>query len=252
MTTIRRPCPQCDRGPRDTALAVTVDERGTVEYCHRCGYTSANNRANKPANLPLKPKPYRPWQDLAAHLWDKAQPIRGTLAERYLRSRNCMLPPTDGDLRFLPASGEHPAAMVARITDVVSNAPLSLHFTQLAPDGTKLGRRLLAGHRKAGGTIRLWPDECVTYSLGIAEGIETALSLAHGHSPVWAAIDAGNLASFPVLTGIETLIIAADHDNAGMTAAAELGRRWADAGKVVKIVMPDTSGQDLNDAVAAA
>lgn len=251
MSTVRRPCPQCDRGPRDTALAVTTDERGIVEYCHRCGYISANNRANKPANLPHIPKSYRPWQDLAAHLWDKAQPIKGTLAERYLQSRNCMLPPADGDLRFLSASGEHPASMLARITDSVTCEPISLHFTQLARDGTKLGRRLLAGHRKAGGVVRLWPDDTVTYSLGIAEGIETALSLAHGHAPVWAAIDASNLAAFPVLAGIETLVISTDGDDAGIESAATCAERWNSAGKHVLLVAASEIGCDLNDEVRA-
>lgn len=48
----------------------------------------------------------------AAWLWSSRQPIAGTPAERYLRSRGitCPLPATLG---FLPARGEHPAAMIA-------------------------------------------------------------------------------------------------------------------------------------------
>lgn len=250
--TTRAPCPQCDRGPRDQALAVTVDDRGTVMHCHRCGYTSANNIPSIEGISRAREIKHRPWQDLAAHLWNKAQPIKGTLAERYLQSRNCMLPPADGDLRFLPAHGkDHSAAMLARITDARTCEPISLHFTQLDGHGSKLGRRLLAGHRKAGGVVRLWPDETVTYSVGIAEGIETALSLAHGHSPVWAAVDAGNLATFPVLAGIETLVIATDGDDAGIESAATCGERWSAAGKNVLLVAASEMGCDLNDEVSA-
>lgn len=249
MSVVKRlPCPQCQKGPRDTALVQTTDERGTVKFCHRCGFTESNN-TTVTHGTPMPAKQYKPWQDLASHLWEKSQPLRETLAEKYLVSRNCMLPPADGDLRFLPASGEHHAAMLARITDAVTCEPISIHFTQLAPDGTKLGRRLLSGHRKAGGVVRLWPDEAVTYSVGIAEGIETALSLAHGHSPVWAAIDASNLANFPVLEGIQALVIATDADDAGIKAAARCGERWSAAGRDVLLVTAPRAGMDLNDMV---
>ena len=114
-------------------------------------------------------------------------------------------------------------------------------------DGTKADvdppRLLLGGHRKQGGVIRLWPDEAVTTGLAIAEGIETALSLAHDYKPVWSVIDAGNLAAFPVLPGIETLIIGADHDEAGLKAAAACADRWAAAGVEVRRTAGESSAR---------
>jgi putative DNA primase/helicase len=98
--------------------------------------------------------------------------------------------------------------MLARVTDAFTAEPMSLHFTRLNPDSTKsvdVPKRLLAGHRKAGGVIRLWPDECVTRGLGIGEGIETCLAAAHGFTPIWCTVDAGNMAAFPVLAGIDAL-----------------------------------------------
>jgi hypothetical protein len=77
------------------------------------------------------------------------------------------------------------------------------------------------------------------------------LSLAHGFTPVWACIDAGNLAELPLLGGIEALIIAADHDASGIKASRLCAQRWADAGREVRIVMPPAAGQDLNDVVSA-
>jgi hypothetical protein len=142
------------------------------------------------SDAPLVPRTYRLWQDLAAYLWAQSLPITGTPAETYLEARGCRLPPEGGDVRYLPARGEHPHAMLARVTDAVTAESISLHFTRLAPDGRgKAGsqhdKRLLSGHRKVGGVIRLWPDETVTNGLAVSEGIESGLCAAHAFTPVW-------------------------------------------------------------------
>jgi len=133
---------------------------------------------------------------------------------------------------------------------------MSLHFTWVRGDGTKANvtpaRRYLGGHAKAGGVVRLWPDECVGESLGVAEGIETALSLAHYHAPVWACLDAGNLAALPAMPGINQLIIGVDNDDAGKAAAARCAQRWLAAGCSVQTVESTEPGQDLNDVLEAA
>jgi hypothetical protein len=142
--------------------------------------------------------------------------------------------------------------MLARITDAISAEPISLHFTRLNADGSKVAdspKKLLSAHRKAGGVIRLWRDEAVTQGLAIAEGIESALAAAHGFAPIWSCIDAGNLAAFPVLGGIEALMIVADNDETGIDAAENCARRWANAGREVRIATPRTRGQDAADLV---
>jgi putative DNA primase/helicase len=251
VTTTRGPCPLCDCGPRDTALVTTTDEIGTVSYCHRCGYTVANNIVTG-ERRPIPIRTYRPWRDIAAHLWQQAQPLRGSIAETYLRGRGCRLPPEDGDLRFLPARDGYFAAMLARVTDAVTGEPISLHFTRLAPDGhgkagTDRDKLLLSGHRKSRGCIRLWPDEHITSSLTLAEGIESALAAANTFAPTWSTVDAGNLGSFPVLGGIETLTIIADHDPAGLSAADSCARCWRAAGHTVRVLTPRMTGEDAAD-----
>jgi phage/plasmid primase-like uncharacterized protein len=163
-------------------------------------------------------------------------------------------------LRWHPAlrhpSGYEGAALVALLTDAVDNTPRTLHRTWIRPDGKKADvdppRLLLGGHRKAGAVCRLWPDEAVTCGLGIAEGIESALSLAWGFKPVWAAIDASNLSALPVLPGVEAITIGVDHDPAGLAAAHECARRWRAAGREVRVVLPHAAGDDLNDEVCHA
>ena len=234
MTTTRAPCPVCDRGPKDRALAVTTDERGTVEFCHRCGFTRADNLARRPLD-PIRSTPPKSaealeWSDRAEAIWRRTVSLRGTVGEVYLRHRGCVMPPPDSDLRYLEPTDRYPPSLCARVTDAQTNKPLTLHFTRLAVDGhgkagTEQDKLLLSGHRKRGGAVRLWPDEAVTHGLALAEGVESALAAAHLFTPVWAAIDASNLSQFPVLAGIESLTIYADHDPAGIKAAKACASR---------------------------
>lgn len=264
--THRLPCPVCKRGPRDRAFSVTIEAGRGVGHCFRCGQvdTFSHSQARVGAIPHSKcrpvqePAPRERLSDFGHRLWKECRPIGG-LALDYLRARCCVIPPRDGDLRWHPEL-RHPTgvagpALVALVTDATTAAPLSLHRTWIGLDGEKAAlepaRALLGGHRKRGGVIRLWPDESVTLGLGIAEGVETALSLAHAFQPVWSVIDAGNLADFDVLPGIECLLISVDHDKAGQAAAKVCAQRWADAGRSAALVMPQQAGWDINDLARA-
>jgi putative DNA primase/helicase len=239
-------------------MKVTTDERGTVAYCHRCHYTECENHELRRIE-PVRLKSVTPldWSPTAEAIWRRTLPLRGSIGQVYLEHRGCMLPPKDSHLRFLEASGKYPPSLCAAVTDARSGKPISLHFTRLATDGkgkagTEQDKLLLAGHRKKGGVIRLWPEEAVTYGLALAEGIESALAAAHIFAPTWAAIDAANLAAFPVLNGIDSLVIFADYDDVGVGAAKLCARRWRESGREVRIRKPRTKGWDLADVVARA
>lgn len=211
---------------------------------------------------PEQPAPdVRPHGNALARLWAATQPLAGTAGEAYLLARGCALPPADGDLRFAPdawhgPSGTRGPALVTLITNAMTGEPQSLHRTWVRSDGTKApvepARMYLGGHPKSGGTARLWPSEATTTGLLIGEGIESVLSAAHAFAPAWAALDAGGLASFPVLAGIESLTIAGDHDPAGIRAAHACAQRWTEAGREVRIAMAPDAGADLNDFARAA
>lgn len=254
MSTVRAACPVCDRGPRDKAMTVTTDERGTVSYCHRCGYSSAQNQERVPRieTAPVRSDKPLDWSDRAEAIWQRTQPLRSTVGQTYLEHRGCALPPKDSHLRFLAASDRFPPSLCAAVSDARTGKLISLHFTRLAADGrgkagTEQDKLLLGGHRKKGGVIRLWPDISVTYGLAIAEGIETALAAARIYTPVWATVDAGNMAALPVLPGIEGLAIYADHDEAGISAAQACGRRWEAASRAVCIYRSRIPGEDMAD-----
>lgn len=257
----RQPCSVCGRGPKDRTCGVTLDERGGVAHCHRCGYVETHytdrpmQRPGGPVARTTAPTRHDTLSDFGLALWATCQPLGGE-ALAYLRARACMIPPTDGHLRWHPAlkhppSGMKGPALVALITSALTRQPLTLHRTWISADGSKAPvdppRMLLGGHRKAGGVVRLWPDEMVSTGLGVAEGVETALALAHAITPVWACIDSGNLGKLPALRGIEALTIAVDNDAAGIKAARACADRWSLAGAEVRVVMPAGTGSDMND-----
>lgn len=258
-------CPACNRKPNDKTLGVTVDhERNGVAHCFRCNYVESYRAKQGAVHRPAKAiiqtvqaAKHETLSDYWLELWNACKPLNGVALD-YLKSRRCALPPDDGDLRCYPAlkhpSGYVGAGLVGLITDVHTNQPISLHRTWVNADGSKADvdspRMLLAGHRKQGGVIRLWPDECVGCMVAICEGIETGLSLAHAYQPVWACIDAGNLGQFAVLPGVASLFIAADNDPAGIKAANECAARWANAGREVLITQQNQN--DINEAVLEA
>jgi hypothetical protein len=254
-------CPDCGRGKGDKTLGLKIRIDGSgVAHCFRCNYVEVfrpvsenrSERADKrrPA---FKTQQYETLSEYGQELFAQTQPLSGPALD-YLNARRCVVPPEDSDLRYHPAlrhpSGYVGPALIALVTDAATNQPITLHRTWIKSNGSKAEvespRLLLGGHRKAGGVIRLWPDTEVTLGLGVCEGIETSLSLAHAFTPVWSLVDAGNLASFPVLLGIEALSIGADNDAVGMKAARKCARDWTRAGKLVRIVIPQGQG-DLND-----
>ena len=207
----------------------------------------------KPMNAYDSP-PKQRWSDYAEAIWQSCYPISGVAAQ-YLQARCCVIPPPDGDLRWHPDLNNRMCnwtgpALVARVTDAITGEPMTLHRTWIQSDGTKAPikapRLPLKGHAKKGGVIRLWP---ISATLGIAEGIETALTAVQSVNPSWALIDAQNLAQFPALDGVSRLFIFADNDSngTGQKAASECADRWVIAGKLVRIWIPETPDTDLND-----
>ncbi len=91
----------------------------------------------------------------------------------------------------------------------------------------------------------------MTICLGVGEGIESALSLRSlpefGPSPVWSLISAGGVESVPILSGIESLWIAVDHDETGIRAARSTSRRWRASGAEIFLITPSAPRADLND-----
>jgi putative DNA primase/helicase len=139
------------------------------------------------------------------------------------------------------------AALVAEVRDQAGGL-VSVHVTYLQ-DGRKLEghepRKLLSALTgREGCAVRLMPPGEV---LGIAEGIETALSAAALDGvPVWAALNRALLAKFEPPEGVRVLRIYADRDEPGLLAAGQLMERLQ--GRVrVELRTPPAPAKDFNN-----
>ncbi|RSE57577.1 DNA primase [Alcaligenes faecalis] len=140
--------------------------------------------------------------------------------------------------------GKFPA-MVAAVRDLEGNI-LTLHRTYLTPRGDKakvpeVKKMSVVGNDVDinGSSIRL--GEPVNGILGVAEGIETALSAFWATGiPTWSTINAQLMKSFKVPEGVETVIIWADKDKSrtGEVAANVLKSRLEAQGILVLVMLP--------------
>ncbi len=270
----RVPCPQCDRGSRDDALGVNI-ETG-IFHCFRCGLkgragdlqstevTPRVARIDDPAVVERKRERLRKiWRESMPLLDSKARAVRTYLESRAL-GYVLKNPPTV--LRAHPGlaywdDGKNLGsyrAMIA-IFHGATGQPVTLHATYLRSDGCakanvpspkKILGLPVSGSTK-GGSIRLYdPREAV---LGIAEGIESALSLhVLQHVPVWAAFCADNLSRTQLPDGLRKLYVGVDIDESGKgeqvaKALAARVSKWRGGPQVFMVMPQGPAPRDLND-----
>jgi putative DNA primase/helicase len=152
------------------------------------------------------------------------------------------------------------SALLADVVDV-NGELVTAHVTYLlnarklavpdpdSPSDTLPPRKILSSMTgRTGCAVRLVP---ATDVLGIAEGIETALSASLlDDIPVWAAVNAGLLAKFEPPSTTQRLVIYADHDAAGLIAAIRLNERVQErvcGGMRIETRIPPKEGADWND-----
>jgi hypothetical protein len=216
------PCPSCGpecRTPanqRRKVLRIWNDGDFITYKCARCeasGYAKAigSTATSQPRPRPAPSEPEKDKAELARYLWSKSLPLVGSLAEAYLKSRACFI--ASENLRFLPARGEHRAAMIARFG---TGEVTGVHLTKLRADGlAKAGTendKIIIGPSIGQSIILLDNEE--REELNVAEGIEDAAScaIATGWSS-WAAGTANRIA--PVITTVprsSKIFLASDLD----------------------------------------
>lgn len=189
----------------------------------------------------------------ALELWRQGEPIRGTLAQVYLRSRGLLIDhmPT---LRFLPRSAHGYMrrilfdAMIAAVQGP-DRSVIATQLTWLDPSGGGKApvdppRRTIGALRD--GAIRLG---AAGESLGIAEGVETAIAAQQiANVSVWATLGAQRLGNLAIPPGVKKLHIFADADKPGREAAEKAARAYQNY--VVKIHTPRAPFGDFADIAA--
>jgi hypothetical protein len=97
-----------------------------------------------------------------------------------------------------------------------------------------------------GGAVRLARADGVVM---VGEGIETCLSaMGATDLPAWAALSTAGLRSLRLPPSVREVIVLADADEPGETAATIAAGRWSREGRFVRIARPHL-GKDFNDAI---
>ena len=191
----------------------------------------------------------------ARRLFAMSQPIAGTIAEAYLRSRG--IPPLHGigALRFHPRCYYRPdadaptetwPALIAAVTDLGGKIT-GAHRTWLDPSGERKAPidtpRRAMGHL-LGYAVRFGVADDV---MAAGEGIETMLSLRSvlPRLPMVAALSANHLAAILFAPTLRRLYVARDDDPAGHAAMATLTERAHTAGIEALPLLPALS--DFNE-----
>jgi hypothetical protein len=201
----------------------------------------------------------------ALKVWNEAQPLAGSIAERYLSETRGIemskLPPTIHDaLRFHPrcvfGSRTYKPCLIALMRDPVTDVPVGVHRIGLAQDNGAISKidRMALGRM---GIVKLWPMNGGG-QLVVGEGIETVLAAATRISyrnapltPAWSAVAKGGLRRLPVLPGVSQLILLVDNDEngEGQHAAEQCRQIWKSAGRMTVPLIPKQKGWDFNDVV---
>jgi putative DNA primase/helicase len=206
----------------------------------------------------------------AQWLWDIANPAPSPMTvARYLLARDIDLARLGGlpaCLRFQSQAQHFGSnitlpAMVAAIVGP-DGEHFATHFTYL--NGTCSGKTTLDPDKiivgpPTGGAIRLFPMP-PDGALGLAEGIESALSAAELHNmPVWSLANTSVMKRFEPPAGMTRAVIFADHDSyipalkgrPGALAGMKLARRLSSAGIPCRIIYPADGMKDFNDELTA-
>lgn len=197
--------------------------------------------------------PHEATQAAAIGLWGAARDIAGTPAEAYLAGRE--LQAGSPELRFHPRTPHGPRpitrfrpALLAAVRD--ETGLVAVHRTFL-----DRGRNAVTAHAKRGlgrfgrGAVRLGG---VAPRLGLAEGIETALSASALFGiPCWAALGTERFALVALPAEVAELLLFLDNDAGGRRAEA-LAREAFSGLASMEAHYPAQAGADWNDVLRAS
>jgi hypothetical protein len=189
---------------------------------------------------------------LTRRLWRRRLPIRGTVAETYLRDVRGYHGPLPDTLGFSPANCKYKPSMIAAfglakepepgVLEIDPGIVTGIHMTRLLPDGSgkDFGEddkaKIMLGP-SAGQPIVLAPCNDLL-ALVIAEGIEDALT-AHAITGrgAWAAGSASRLPKLAdvVPSYVECVTVLVDDDDAGNNNAKQLVSKLIARGFEVRV-----------------
>ena len=192
----------------------------------------------------------------AGRLWQEARALAESPAAAYLKSRG--LAHLSSTLRFLERTPLGPKgsvkflpAMLAAVTN--DTGLVAVHRTFLDPTRPALAR-FERPRRALGcldiGAVRLAPPS--DGRLGLAEGIETALSaMVLFGIPCWATLGNERFGLVAMPESVCELYLFVDHDAGGRVATERALKAYAKQDRRILTRVPATPGFDWNDVLLA-
>ena len=253
-------CGQCGAGD-GMKLAMEFTGRGFRDICGEIDGLVGNIKFEAPRRAMTEDDA----RQLMREVYAQTVPVQpGDLVHRYLESRRIDEMIYPASLRFGAAlrdgeGGVRPCmvAMVGvygEMDDRGRQRYASMHRTFLRPDGggkadMQSPRKMMPGELPDGACVMLsrWTH---SGAIGIAEGIETAMSASAIFGiPVWAAISSAGLAKWSPPPDAEEVVIFADNDKkfGGQAAAYALAHRLAVRRGGVSVQVPTVAGEDWAD-----
>ena len=204
---------------------------------------------------PIRPSPHietDPMRTRARQIWGEASPITGGPAGRYLLSRGIDIRPPA--LRFHPRApfgrgrgAQFRPAIIAAVVEAGRFMGIQRLFLERDGSGlaTDLEKPKWGLARPLGGAVQLLPAGPV---LGLAEGIETAISAAMLLDiPVWAALGSERLHRITIPPTVRRLVLLPDKDRAGRIAVARAHAAYAERPFALDLLWPWSRQNDWND-----
>lgn len=270
-------CPMC--GGTDRFRFDDKDRRGTY-ICNQCGAGDGMKLACEVSGRPfavvaaeidqivgnVTPDTAIPRREMTEEdrlrvlreAWAGSRPVQpGDLAHTYLTTRGVEELIYPAALRFHPnmrdGEGGIRPCMIAMVGVYGEKKFHTMHRTFLRPDGMgkaemSFPRKLMPGELPDGACVAL--SDYHGGPLGIAEGIETAMSAsALWGLPVWASINSRMMEKWRPPEGCEEVAIFGDNDPkfGGQAAAYTLAHRLSVKGIHATVHIPEVVGEDWND-----
>lgn len=190
----------------------------------------------------------------ALRIWRGARAVAGTPAARYLAARG--IETASSELRYHPRTphGSQPLtcfrpALVAAVRDETGLVAVHRSFLdRRRPRLARLSQPKRGLGRYGRGAVRLGG---VAATLGLAEGIETALSASRLFGiPCWATLGTERFGRVALPDAVDELLLFLDNDHGGRRA--ETLAREALRISTIEAHYPQAEGDDWNDVLRAA
>jgi len=257
------PCPLSThgkgRGDRNPSLSIADGERGLVVNCfagcdrldilHHLrahGHLPDREREREPDRPSLRRDPAHQPDAAAVKLWREAV-ARGGVLKSYLERRCITIAPPTLRQGIALQLGRIPIPTMVAAVQAPDGKVIAVQETRLTWQGAKAPvsvPRITTG-ALGHGAVRLGP---AGETLGLAEGVETALSAMEMSGVVtWATLGSQRLGRICLPPGVRQLQIFADSDRVGLEAASAAAQAHSRRGLAVTIRRPPEGFGDWND-----